>query len=41
MYFRYIFRNNLPLEKSVALHLDKLESPLPKDALCQVWLKLA
>ena len=22
------------------LHLNKLESPSPKDALCQVWLKL-
>ena len=21
-------------------HLNKLESPLPKDALCQLWLKL-
>ena len=30
-----------PLEKGVALHLNKLESPTPKDALCQVWLKLA
>ena len=36
-----LFRNYLPLEKGVALHLDKTESPLPKDALCQVWLKLA
>ena len=24
----------------MALHLSKLESPPPKDALCQVWLKL-
>ena len=24
-----------------ALHLNKLESALSKDALCQVWLKLA
>ena len=24
-----------------ALQLNKLESPSPKDALCQVWLKLA
>ena len=24
-----------------ALHLNKLESPSPMDALCQVWLKLA
>ena len=35
-----LFRNYLTLEKSGALHLNKLESPLPKDALCQVWLKL-
>ena len=35
-----LFRNNLPLEKGGALHLNKLESLLPK-ALCQVWLKLA
>ena len=31
----------LPLEEGGALHLNKFESPLPKDALCQVWLKLA
>ena len=31
----------LPLEKGRALLLNKLESPSPKDALCQVWLKLA
>ena len=36
-----LFRNYLPLEKGGAYHLNKLESPLPKDALCQVWLKLA
>ena len=36
-----LFRNYLPLEKVGALHLDKLISPSPKDALCQVWLKLA
>ena len=36
-----LFRNYLPLEKGGALHLNKLESPLPKDALCYVWLKLA
>ena len=24
----------------LVLHLNKLESPSPKDALCQVWLKL-
>ena len=35
-----LFRNYLPLEKGGAL-LKKLESPSPKDALCQVWLKLA
>ena len=35
-----LFRNYLPLEKGGALHLNKLEFPLPKDALCQVWLKL-
>jgi len=36
-----LFRNYLPLEKGGALHLNNLESPLPKDALCQVWFKLA
>ena len=35
------FRNYLPFEKGGALHLNKLISPSPKDALCQVWLKLA
>ena len=35
------FQNYLPLEKDVALHLNKLEFLSPKDALCQVWLKLA
>ena len=35
------FLNHLPLEKGVALHLNKLESPFPKVVLCQVWLKLA
>ena len=35
------FGNYLPLEKGGALHLNKFESPVPKDALCQVWLKLA
>ena len=35
-----LFRYYLPLEKGVALHLNKLESPSPKDALCQVWMKL-
>ena len=27
--------------KDVALHLNKLKSPSPKNVLCQVWLKLA
>ena len=36
-----LFRNYLPLEKGTALHLNKLEFRSPKDALCQVWLKLA
>ena len=35
-----LFHNDLPLEKGVALHLNKFESPSPKDALCWVWLKL-
>ena len=35
-----LFWNNLPLEKGGALHLNKLESASPKDALCQVLLKL-
>jgi hypothetical protein len=29
------------LEKGNPLHLNKLETPPPKDDLCQVWLKLA
>ena len=29
-----------PLEKGGALYLNQLESLLPKDDLCQVWLKL-
>ena len=36
-----LFLNYLPLEKGRALHMNKLESTSPKDALCQVWLKLA
>ena len=36
-----LFRNYLPMEKGGAHHLIKLESPLPEDALCQIWLKLA
>ena len=35
------FRNYLTLEKGGALHLNKLESPSPKDALCQVLLFFA
>ena len=35
------FRNYLPLEKNVALHLNKLDFPLPKYYLCQFWLTLA
>ena len=43
MYFYVflLFPHNLPLEKGMALHLDKFESPSPKNALCQVCLKLA
>ena len=36
-----LFCYYLPLEKGGALLLNKLESPSPKDALCQVWLKFA
>ena len=36
-----LFRYYLPFEKGVALHLRKPEFPSPKDALGQVWLKLA
>ena len=36
-----LIRNYLPSEKGGDLHMHKLESPWPKDALCQVWLKLA
>ena len=35
----FLFRNYLPLEKAW-LYLNKLESPSPKDAMCQVWLIL-
>ena len=34
-----LFRNYLPLEQGGALHLNKLESPSPRNTLCQVWLK--
>ena len=40
-----LFRKYLPLENGGALHINKFESPPHppqlKDALCQVWLKLA
>ena len=32
---------NLPFEKGMARHFYILKFPSPKDALCQVWLKLA
>jgi hypothetical protein len=35
-----LFCYYLPLEKGYPLHLYKLESPLPKDDLCNVWLTL-
>ena len=37
LYYLY-FRNYLPFEKGVARHLNKFESPSPKDALGEVWL---
>jgi hypothetical protein len=36
-----LFCDYLPLEKGNPLHLNNLESPPPKDDLCQVWLNLA
>jgi hypothetical protein len=36
-----LFCYYLPLEMGNPLHLNNLESPPPKDDLCQVWLKLA
>ena len=36
-----LFGNYLSLEKGGALHLNKLESRSPNDALYQVWLKVA
>jgi hypothetical protein len=36
-----LFRYYLPLEKGYPLSLNKLISPLSKDDLCQVCLKLA
>jgi hypothetical protein len=35
-----LFCYYLPLENGYHLHLNTLESPLPKDNLCQVWSKL-
>ena len=37
----WLYHNYLPLKKDRALHLNKLQSPSPKDTLCQVWFKLA
>ena len=36
-----LFSYYLPLEKGGALHSNKHESPSPKDAFCQIWLKFA
>ena len=36
-----LFHYYLPLEKSRALHLNKLEPSSPKNVFCQVWSKLA
>jgi hypothetical protein len=36
-----LFRYYLPLGKASVLHLYNSESSLPKDDLCQLWLKLA
>ena len=41
MYFHYFVTLLWTLKKGVAHHLNKLESPSPENALCQVWLKLA
>ena len=41
--FQCFFRYHLPFEESEesgALHVNKLELPSPKDALCKVWLEL-
>jgi hypothetical protein len=37
----YIFCDYLPFLENLALYLNKLEFPSPKDNLYQVWLKLA
>ena len=36
-----LFDYNLPLKRTCLLHLNKDESPTPKNVLCHVWLKLA
>ena len=36
-----VFRNYLPIEKDVALHLNKMNFSSSKNALCKVWQKLA
>ena len=36
-----LFRYYLPLKITGALHLNKIDSLLNKDAFCQDWLKLA
>jgi hypothetical protein len=35
------FWDYLPFEEDLALYLNNVEFPLPKDDFCQVWLKLA
>ena len=40
LYF-LLFLNYAPLAFGMTLHLNKFELSLPKDALCQVWWKLA
>jgi hypothetical protein len=40
-FLNLLFRYYLPLEKDYSFGLNKLESPSPKNDLCQVWLKLA
>ena len=41
MYFRSFIIISPWKKACMALHMNKLESPSPKDALCQGWLKLA
>jgi hypothetical protein len=36
----YFYMYYLPLGKGVVLNMYNSESPLSKDALCQVWLKI-